>query len=262
MSAALHYRATLAYDGTAYYGSQRQAEGIQTVQAAVERAIAKVTQQAVTIIAAGRTDAGVHATGQVITFTVAWRHGDDKLLRAINANLPDDIALQDLQQQPGFHPRYDARARRYCYSVVQAAQRQPLLSRSAWHVTQPLDLHLMEQAAALMVGKHDFAAFGTPPQGDNTVREVFVSEWTWQAQPYGALYQYTVEANAFLYHMVRRMVGLQVEVGRKRLSLDAFAEIFFSADLSQARALAPPQGLVLTHVRYGDDGGDNERTNE
>src|SRR5512143_20604 len=118
----MRYRATLAYDGTAYTGFQRQAEGLVTVQGAVEQAINKVTEQAVTVIGAGRTDSGVHATGQVITFDVTnWNRGDEVLLRAINANLPGDIALQDLSPAPpGFHPRFSAQSRLYRYDVVQA----------------------------------------------------------------------------------------------------------------------------------------------
>ncbi len=249
----MRYRATLAYDGTAYQGYQRQPEDVPTVQASVERAISKVTQQAVHVLGAGRTDTGVHATGQVIAFDVDWKHGDETLLRAINANLPDDIALQDMRQHGGFHPRFDALSRRYCYTVISAAQRQPLLSRQVWQVKFALDDRLLHQVASIIIGKHDFATFGNPPQGDNTVREVFVSNWEIQQTTYGKLYRYTIEATAFLHHMVRRIVGMQVDVGGGRLSVDEFAEFFERADLSLATALAPPQGLVLEKVRYPDD---------
>src|SRR5690606_5839800 len=116
---AVRYRATRADDGTAYQGFQRQGGDTPTIQAALEKALLAVTGQPVTVIAAGRTDSGVHAVGQVIAFDVVWKHGDDDLLRAINAVLPDDIALQDLRQQAGFHPRYDAVARVYKYHLVQ-----------------------------------------------------------------------------------------------------------------------------------------------
>lgn len=245
------YRALLAYDGTAYQGFQRQADGIPTVQAAVEQAIKIVTQQAVTIAGAGRTDTGVHATGQVIAFEVEWKHGVDTLLRALNARLPDDIALQSLSEESNerFHPRFSALSRRYGYTVLQTSQRQPLLRNRAWYVRHPLRLETMQAAAALLVGQHDFATFGQPPQGDNTVREVFCSEWLeLPAQPDILLYR--IEATAFLQHMVRRIVAMLVEVGSGHLSVGQFEDNFRLADLALARTIAPPQGLVLEAVRY------------
>ena len=249
----VRYRATLAYDGTAYQGFQRQAAGITTIQGAVEDAIAVVSGQAVTITGAGRTDTGVHATGQVVAFDVSWSHPDDALLRAINANLPDDIALQDICQQAGFHPRFDAVGRLYRYHVISASQRQPLLRHRVWQVRNALDLKMMQAAAAKLAGTHDFAAFGQPPQGDNTVREIMTSQWTAEHKPYGKMFVYEVEANAFLRHMVRRLVGTLVDVGRGRLDLSEFEDILLSADLSRAKTVAPPQGLVLARVRYPND---------
>jgi tRNA pseudouridine38-40 synthase len=260
------YRATLAYDGTAYLGFQRQANATPTVQRAVEEAIGAVTAgERVTVIAAGRTDTGVHAAGQVIAFDVDWSHADEALLRAVNAHLPADIALQDIRQQVGFHPRFDALSRRYRYHVVQSARPQPLLRNLAWQVRHRLDLERMQTAAKMLIGSQDFAAFGTPPQGSSTVREVIVSRWDEQTQPCGALLVYTIEANAFLYRMVRRIVGTLVEVGRSALSLEEFAELLRRADLSLVKITAPPQGLILERVRYpGDDdeGGAGEITAE
>lgn len=247
----MRYRATLAYDGTAYEGFQRQAEGRQTIQGEVEQALGRVIGQPVTVIGAGRTDSGVHATGQVIAFNADWRHGADALLRAINANLPPDIALQDLSPAlPGFHPRFSARSRLYCYDVAQTAQRQPLLRNRAWQVRDELDGEAMRQAAALLLGEHDFAAFGRPPQGENTVRRVYRSEWEQQPTPFGTWWTYRIEANAFLQHMVRRVVGALVAVGQKRLTVAEFDDIFRRADLSGMKWLAPPQGLTLEAVRY------------
>ena len=145
-----------------------------------------MTGQPVTVIGAGRTDTGVHASGQVIAFDVAWKHSADALLNAINAVLPDDIALQDdggvgrsrSRGERGFHPRFDAVSRVYKYTVYPAPQRDPLLRQRVWHVRAALDVAAMQQAAALLLGEHDFAAFGQPPQGDNTVRTVMRSEWT------------------------------------------------------------------------------------
>ncbi|MBI5668741.1 MAG: tRNA pseudouridine(38-40) synthase TruA [Chloroflexi bacterium] len=247
----MRYRATLAYDGTAYEGFQRQAQGRPTIQGVVEQALAQVTGQPVTVIGAGRTDSGVHATGQVIGFQVEWSHGTEALLRAVNASLPPDIALQDLSPAPpGFHPRFSARSRLYRYDVAQTAQRQPLLWHRAWQVRGELDGAAMQQAASLLLGEHDFAAFGRPPHGDNTVRTVYRSEWTQQPAPFGTWWSYRIEANAFLQHMVRRVVGALVAVGQGRLTVADFESYFRRADLSGLKRLAPPQGLTLEAVRY------------
>lgn len=257
----VRYRATLAYDGTQYCGFQRQAEGIVTIQGTVEEAIAAVTGQAATVTGAGRTDTGVHAAGQVISFDVVWNHSADALLNAINVVLPDDIALQDIAAlgeaapgERGFHPRFDAISRVYRYTVYPAPQRDPLLHRRVWNVRATLDVEAMQAGAALLVGEHDFGAFGQSPQGTpggaSTVRTVFRSAWA-EEPP---LLVYRVEANAFLKHMVRRIVGLLVAVGRGSMSLEAFEGIFRSAQLAKGVPLAPPQGLVLEQVKYPGDG--------
>jgi tRNA pseudouridine38-40 synthase len=247
------YRATLAYDGSAYQGFQRQVDGVPTVQAAVEDAIARIVQRNVTILAAGRTDAGVHAVGQVIAFDVDWRHATADLLRAINAVLPDDIALQDIRQHADFfHPRYDALSRVYYYRVLNAEQPQPLLRKLCWQIRGDLNVNIMQDAAEMLIGTHDFAAFGNPPQGENTIREVMMSRWTRENQPFGDFLVYRLEGTAFLQHMVRRIVGMLTDVGRGALTLAQFEAIFQSADLSQATTLAPPQGLTLEKVRYHD----------
>lgn len=206
------------------------------------------------MIGAGRTDAGVHATGQVVTFEAGWRHSETALLNAINAHLPADIALQDIAPAPpGFHPRFSARSRTYTYTVLTAQQRQPLLRQRAWLIRQPLDSVALNRAAALLIGQHDFAAFGKPPQGENTVRTVYRSGWAAPPDDAAATLIYTVEANAFLQHMVRRMVGVMAQVGRGALSVEVFEALFRSAQLVAAVPLAPPQGLVLTRVDYPPD---------
>lgn len=245
------YRGVLAYEGTRYQGFQRQAPGIPTIQARVEQAVEVVTGQHVTVIGAGRTDAGVHATGQVICFEMeqtAWKHSAEVLLKALNAQLPDDIALQSLrvEQNANFHPRFSASSRMYKYTVLSSAQRQPLYHQRVWYVPQALDLKKMQDAAGLLIGEHDFATFGQPPAGINTVRHVFQSEWDVQ----GDFWCYQVQATAFLQHMVRRMVGMLVDVGRGRLSVEAFEAHFRAADISKAKTMAPPQGLVLVAVEY------------
>ena len=249
------YAATLAYNGAAYYGFQRQPEPTPTIQRAVEDAIACVTGSESSIIAAGRTDTGVHAMGQVIAFDADWKHAECELLRAINAHLPADIALQSIWRQDGFHPRFDALWRQYAYRIMTPPVRNPLIPPQVWQlVGQTLDLTRMQQAAEMCLGEMDFAAFGTPPQADssNTVREIYVSEWQRVPSEYGDVFTYRVRGTAFLYHMVRRMVGTMVQVGTGRITVEEFKAILRSRDIERAKLLAPPEGLVLEAVRYQD----------
>lgn len=246
------YRATLAYDGTRYHGFQRQ-HSAPTVQAEVEQALAHILGQPTRIAGAGRTDSGVHASGQVIAFDAEWAHSNTALLTVINQALPVDISLRQLDVLADFHPRYNALARAYDYSVLVSPVRHPLMIRTTWQVAQPLSLNGMNAAAELLVGRHDFATFGKPPHGDNTVREVFVSAWQRQSTPYGETFIYRIEATAFLHHMVRRIVTMLVAVGRGWQSVDDFHRAFQRADLRAAGKPAPPQGLVLVEVRYPPD---------
>jgi tRNA pseudouridine38-40 synthase len=255
----VRYRAILAYDGTEYRGFQRLAGDQPTIQGMVETAIARVSGQQVTVLGAGRTDAGVHATGQVIAFDLIWRHPDDDLLRAINATLPDDIAVQGLERaEPDFHPRFDAASRTYQYFVYEAPIRQPLMGRMSWWVRPPayqrLNVDTMNWAAAKLLGVHDFASFGTPPQGEKTVRQVFRSEWEIEVPTQGTrLISYRIEANAFLYRMVRSIVGTLVEIGLGRMSVEEFIDAFQARDRSRISRLAPAHGLTLVEVKYGGE---------
>ncbi len=200
------------------------------------------------MLAAGRTDTGVHATGQVIAFDCVWEHPTENLWRAINVHLPPDIALLNLEvAAPDFHPRYDAASRRYIYQFYTLPVRHPLLERTYWHVTYRLDLAVMQTAANLFLGKHDFATFGQPPKGDVTVREIYEANFK---RIDSDLYQFAIEGNAFLKHMVRRMVGTLVEVGRGKMSLKEFADAFAAADRRRAGPTAPPHGLTLVHVKF------------
>ncbi len=250
------FRALVAYEGTGFCGFQRQGGQTPTVQGALERALLAATGQAVSVLGAGRTDSGVHASGQVIAFDAAWRHSPEALLRAVNANLPPSVALLHLQPCPAaFHPRYDARSRTYVYTLYVCPVRQPLLERYAWGLRgEALDMAAMAQAAALLLGTHDFATFGRPPQGTNTVRTVFRSELqtvqTLKSQ--GVLARYTIEANAFLYRMVRRIVGALARVGRRQLSVADFAEGLAAADNRWPNQTAPARGLCLSEVRYDE----------
>jgi tRNA pseudouridine38-40 synthase len=242
------FRAIVQYDGTGYLGFQRQRRG-QTIQAELEKAIARITGHPVRVIGAGRTDTGVHALGQVISFTIEWpeAHGTPALQRAINANLPEDIAVVVMAAaSPGFHPRFDARRRTYGYYVYVNSVRQPLLRNRAWHVRRNLDLAAMNAAAALLVGVHDFATFGRPPVGDNAVREVYEAVW----RPVGELLVFRIAANAFLNRMVRGLVGSLKEVGAGRWSVDDFGEALAARDRRRSATAAPAHGLYLVSVEY------------
>lgn len=246
----MRYRATVAYDGTAYYGFQRQREGVATVQATLEEALTRIAGEAVRLKAAGRTDTGVHARGQVIAFDLSWDHGIGALRRALNANLPADIAVRDVAEAaPQFHPRFDAQWRLYIYTIDNRPVRHPLHRLYRWHVPQPLDLSGMNEAAALLIGTHDFATFGQPPQGENTVRQVREAGWSRDEQ----VLTFRITANAFLQRMVRSIVGALKVVGEGRWSVAEFEAALRARDRSRAAQTAPPQGLMLAAVEYSED---------
>jgi tRNA pseudouridine38-40 synthase len=243
----MRVRAVVAYDGTDYGGFQRQANA-PTIQGALEASLTQVTQETITVLAAGRTDAGVHAAGQVIALDTTWRHGVVALQRALNAVLPADIAVRDVEQvEPDFHPRYDARSRHYRYTLYNAPVRWPLERRYSLHVATPLDVDAMQQAARALVGEHDFAAFGRPhKQGGPTVRRMLMTEWG------GIIPRLTfdIEANAFLYRMVRSIVGTLLLVGKGEMSVEEFVAVLASCNRDQAGTTAPPHGLCLMEVKY------------
>lgn len=245
------YQAIIEYDGTDFLGFQRQAHGLlRTVQAELEAALGRIGWTGKAVLGAGRTDAGVHASGQVIAFDFDWRHGDDDLLRALNANLPPDVAVKSLAAcAPDFHPRFRARGRRYRYAIYNAPVRSPLAARYAWHVWPPaLNVEAMQAASRALVGRHDFAAFGMDPEGGHSrVRTVSTAEWS--RAPGSRLY-FEIQADAFLYRMVRSSVGALKKVGAGDLTVVEFAAILNSRDRSQCPPLAPPQGLCLVEVLY------------
>ncbi len=244
------YRALIAYDGTDYFGFQRQRDEQPTIQGELERVLHSLTNSVVSITGSGRTDRGVHATGQVVSFQTSWNHGKESLQRALNAKLPKDIAVLQLDEVDAeFHPRYDARSRAYQYYIYNQPVRSPLHGRFHWHISTPLDITQMNDAAVQLVGLHDFATFGTPPQGENTIREVFYSYWLRQ----GNVLIYEIEATAFLYRMVRSIVGSLKLVGDGSWTVSEFIAAFEAANRDQCGTVAPPQGLRLVSVTYGDD---------
>ena len=242
----MRIKAVIAYDGTGYGGSQIQANA-PTIQAELEQALARLTGVAIRIVASGRTDAGVHADGQVIAFDTEWAHTLVELQRGMNALLPKQIAVFELAAvEPGFHPRYDATSRSYRYRIYRGAVRHPFYERYSIHVPQALDLEAMTCATRCLIGCHDYLAFGSPPQGRNSVREVIRAVWTYR-EPW---LTFDVEANAFLYRMVRMFVGTLLRVGTGRVTPEEFKEILETRDRQRAGPAIAAKGLCLRSVTY------------
>jgi tRNA pseudouridine38-40 synthase len=248
------YQVILAYDGAEFFGFQRQARGPKqrTVQAVVEAALQQLGWQGKTILAAGRTDSGVHASGQVIAFDLDWAHSPEALRSALNAHLPPDAAVQSVRQAPAdFHPRYAAVARRYCYRLFCQPVRDPLRQRYAWRVWPAVDPERMQQATPALLGTHDFAAFGTPPRvGGSTVRSILSAGWS--SGPPDEL-AFEIVANAFLFRMVRRLVGFLVAIGQGLHPPEALLECLENGSPALVQYLAPPHGLTLVEVIYRDN---------
>jgi len=242
-----HYKIILAYDGTEFLGFQRQLEG-RTVQATVESALRKIGWLGTTITGAGRTDTGVHASGQVVAFEHEWSHRDDDLRDALNANLPPDVAARSVEQvDNAFHPRYSATARCYQYRLLVDSIRNPLKERYAWRVLPPVAMELVEDAAEKLIGKYDFSAFGTPPQpGGSTTREIFGASWKIENENI----VFEILGNAFLYHMVRRLVSFQVDIGLKKRTPESIDVLLSGEQKTMVQGLAPAEGLILKEVRY------------
>lgn len=242
-------RLVVEYEGTAYQGWQVQPGG-PTVQAILEQALATALREPVRVRGAGRTDAGVHACGQVAAVPVTRVPADlDRLRKSLNALTPDDVSIRELTiADDAFDPRRHARSRVYEYRIWHAPVPSPFWRRFAWHFPYPLDVDAMAAAAATLVGEHDFAAFCAADAEPvrTTVRRVLDSS----LRRDGSLVEYRVEANAFLKHMVRNIVGTLVEVGRGARTPDAMAALLAGRDRTRAGATAPPHGLALVAVRY------------
>ncbi len=240
------YQIILAYDGTDFAGSQRQGRR-RTVQLALEEALAALGWQGRSVLMAGRTDAGVHALGQAAAFDLSWRHSLSDLRKALNQSLPDDLAVIAVEKtRADFHPRYDAVERTYRYRLYFSPQRNPLEDRYAWRLWPEPDKALLEQAAFLLPGRHDFRAFGKAHEpGGTTIRHISLAEW----QVEGKSAQFTVRGNAFLFHMVRRLVHAQVQAGSGKLRLDDF-RCAVEQGQELPTGLAPARGLTLMEVRF------------
>jgi tRNA pseudouridine38-40 synthase len=253
-----NFKLTVSYDGTDFSGFQRQANA-RSVQAELESALAAIEGKHVTVAGAGRTDAGVHALGQVASFKLSSTIAERDLLRALNAKLPGDVRILAAETAPaGFNARFSARWKMYRYRISNAPVMSPFQRRFAWHILRDLDLSAMSHAARHLVGEHDFASFqGAPSRRErseppaDTTRTITRS--VWKEEPLaggGRLLVYEVVGTGFLKYMVRTVVGTLVEVGDGRRTPESFGNLLRLRDRAAAGPTAPPLGLYLVRVDY------------
>jgi tRNA pseudouridine38-40 synthase len=237
----------LSYDGTDFSGWQRQPDR-RTVQQVLEEAIGRLTGTESTTNASGRTDAGVHALGQVVHFYTASRHGPEVFVKALNAMLPQDVRVREAAEVPqSFHATLDAKAKLYRYVIDNHPVADPFQTRYSYHVYQPLDVPAMQRAAQALRGRHDFHSFETHwPNRTSSVRTIThiavcrMNQFVWV----------DVEADGFLYNMVRSITGTLLLVGLGRRPVSWVAEALAAEDRREAGPTAPPHGLFLVRVRY------------
>lgn len=249
------YQLTLAYNGAGFFGSQRQAAK-RTVQGELEKALQKLGWTGRSVILSGRTDTGVHATGQVASVDLDWSHAEAALLHALNAELPADMAVHQVRMvHAKFHPRFDATSRCYRYRLFCQPTRNPIQEVFAWRVWPAINGDDLAGAARLFLGTHDFSAFGSPttPRG-TTVRTVMKAQWT---QAEADEWRFEVQADAFLYRMVRRLVFVQVAVAQGKTSAEAVARSLAKPAAAGTRSeipagLAPAHGLTLVEVTFAE----------
>jgi tRNA pseudouridine38-40 synthase len=244
-----NFRLTLEYDGRGFAGWQVQPRGQRTVQGALEAAVERVTGRAVRVIGSGRTDAGVHAQGQVASLRVETRLEPDQLSRALNGVLPADVAVLGAERVPeDFHARHDARSKLYCYRIWNGASPSPLRAPRVWQVARLLDLEAMRPAAQVLVGTHDFACFRATGSGaGSSVRTLARCQLEGEAR---AEIRLLVEGDGFLRHMVRALVGTLVEVGYGQRPAGSMLAMLAARDRGRAGRTAPAQGLSLVRVDY------------
>jgi len=245
----VRYKLILAYDGTTFVGSQRQTIR-RTVQGELERALRKLGWGGRSVTLAGRTDTGVHASGQVAAFDFEWNHGVEKLRDALNANLPDDIVARKIEVADAiFHPRFDARSRCYRYRLFCGQLRDPLRERMIWRVWPAFNGPMLMDVAGVFLGRHDFSAFGSPSREESsTLRTITSSVWMNVEDEW----QYETRADAFLYRMVRRLVFVQVAVAQGRCSKEIVERALENPRYKNEvlAGLAPAHGLTLYEVTY------------
>lgn len=248
------YKLTLAYDGTDFSGWQAQ-PGRRTVQGVLRNAWQEITGETVRMTATSRTDAGVHALGQVVGIQTQTELPPERLLGGINAKLPDDVILRAVEPvSDDFHATHDAVGKRYRY-LIHNSRIRPLHNRHlVWHIPQELDVESMRRAGQLLVGKHDFASFqSTGSPRDCTVRTITAIELGQGGVENPDLIWIDVSGDGFLYNMVRNIVGTLVDVGAGRRSVDWISEVIAARDRTAAGQTAPAQGLMLMEVAFSSD---------
>jgi len=243
----------LEYDGSRYAGWQRQPDQ-PTIQEAVETALFKLTQQTVTVVGAGRTDSGVHALGQVASFCIDRDWTPHEWTRGFNARLPEDIAVRSAAIMPdAFHARYAARGKLYEYRILNRPERPAVERGYFWHVYKPLDPEAMGQAAAFLVGSHNFTSFeGTLTDNEDPICQLQQLSLTQQ----GDLISIQAYADRFLKHMVRSIVGTLVEVGHGKRTPESLSDVLMAKDRTAAGRTAPAHGLFLIRVDYDSSSED------
>jgi tRNA pseudouridine38-40 synthase len=253
-----YIRLLIEYNGTEYHGWQTQKSGV-TIQDIIKDKIQGITGEEVRLTGASRTDAGVHALGQVAVFATDSSLESEVIMRALNAKLPPDIRiLEATETARDFHPRYGAMRKSYFYIISEGKQQSAFLHGYVWHVPANLNLDSMGKAAILLIGEHDFSSFRASGCGaKHPVRTVYAADIArlgdisfMTSSIKGDFIKIRIEADAFLRHMVRNIVGTVVEVGRGKISVEEFSRIFQSCDRTVAGPTAPAQGLFLEKIIY------------
>lgn len=249
----MNFKLLIQYDGTDFHGWQVQ-ENDRTIQGELERVVGTLEDAPVKVIGSGRTDAGVHAEGQVANVALRRPFTPDKLRNAINGNLWRDIRIMNAEKAPDeFHARFSARNKTYIYRIINAPVMSPFWRRFAHHENRPLDLAKMNHAARFLLGEHDWTAFSSAQSdGESKVRNITdaVFESHWDARANASLIEFRISANGFLRYMVRSIVGTLLEVGRGEKDFDTIQTAIVSGDRSLAGKTAPAHGLTLHRVDY------------
>ncbi len=235
------------YDGSDFEGYQLQRPDVRSVQSELERAFTQLAGYKVRVHGAGRTDKGVHASGQVVHADVCWRFSSEQAEVALNAILPRDLAVRGVMEvDETFHAQRSATSRTYVYLIDNGKVRRPMLGKRAWHVDRTLNIDAMREAAATLLGVHDFASFGNAAKGKSTIRRMDVID----VRKRGSLVVIHITANAFIRQMVRAIVGSLVEVGLGRISVAKIESVLALKNKGICPRVAPPHGLTLKHVSY------------
>lgn len=251
---------TIQYDGTNYNGWQIQSKpNAITIQGILQRTIQKITGESVKLIAAGRTDAGVHAINQIASFLTSNKLKTDVIQRAINANLPYDIRVLDVcDKDLQFNPRFDAKSKIYSYFISTSHTISPFVYRYTWNIPYELNIEEMTESLKFFIGKHDFSSFrGSGCGAKNSIKDIIstnieeahsIDFMTFQI--YGNFIKFSIEADSFLRHMVRNIVGTTVEIGRGKWNAQDMYRIIKAKDRKMAGPTAPARGLFLERINY------------